>query len=259
MVGDPAARDAAPRKGVEKGTENVSRDHVVADERDGARDRDRRKVDHVSVDGGARRRRRRAGRGEGGRVRRGASRAVRHGRRRRAGRARPPRRPGADHPDGERSRRPRGSTRTLSRDEKERREEARRARGRRSTTRTSSNTWSARTATARVASWTWRVQTTRSRSGWRRRTRRSSPRWCTRRGRSTVWRPRLLSAQVAPRVPWTPPPPKRRASVNAALARTRMGLVQGGEGAAGDEGVPTYVSVLTRVPTPKSTTSVGTS
>jgi hypothetical protein len=27
-----------------------------------------------------------------------------------------------------------------------------------------------------------------------------------------------------------------------------MGLVQGGEGAAGDEGVPTYVSVLTRVP-----------
>ena len=31
VVGDPAARDAAPRKGVEKGTENVSRDHVVAD------------------------------------------------------------------------------------------------------------------------------------------------------------------------------------------------------------------------------------
>ena len=59
---------------------------------------------------------------------------------------------------------------------------------------------------------------------------------------------RLFGAQVAPRVPGRRRRRRRARGERGARERTRMGLVQGGEGAAGDEGVPTYVSVLTRVP-----------
>ena len=194
VVGDPAARDAAPRKRREKGTENVSRDTSWPDAARRRRDRDRRKVDRGlmpehAVDAPRRSRRRRA-------VRRGASRSVRHGRRRRAGRARPPRRPGAVS-GGERSRRPRGLERgAFARRKRPRGGEARaRRRRRRGRRRTPGRACGDRAR--RVVDLA--RSTTRSRSGWRRRTRRSSPRWCTRRGRCCL--AAAFGAQVAPRVP----------------------------------------------------------
>ena len=119
-----------------------------------------------------------------------------------------------------------------------------RRRGRRS------NTWSARTATARVASWTWRVQTTRSRSRWRRREcdarRRGGVRGAGEYAgrRATFWRAaaRLARAGRAGRRS------RRARGERGARERTRMGLVQGGEGSCGRRGRSTYVSVLTRIP-----------
>ena len=232
-------------KGVEKGTENVSRDHVVADERDGVvtvtggKWTTYRLMAEHAVDAAVRVAARRTRPS-----RRGPGRAS--GRRRRAARS---------HRAGlaqtilmENSRRPRGLERerfreTKKKDERRRgaREDDARRRGRR------------RTPGPRVR----RPRASRRGPGaFRRRAREAAgagaPDARRRggvRGAGGVLSDdaRLFGAQVAPRVPGRRRCRSRRArGERGARERTRMGLVLGGE-SCGNEGFR-RVSVLTRIP-----------